>query len=56
MDLSNQILCRFKKCKQKVPPPSLFTSHVFGGNSIRPGTVVKRQKTLILSDFKLIFA
>ena len=22
MDLFNQILCRFQKCKQKVPPPS----------------------------------
>ena len=23
MDLYNQILCRFQKCKRKVPPPSL---------------------------------
>ena len=23
MDLYNQIFCRFQKCKQKVPPPSL---------------------------------
>ena len=26
MDSYIQILCRFQKCKQKVPPPSLLTS------------------------------
>ena len=36
MDLFNQILCRFQKCKRKVPPPSLdekknhLKVHVYG--------------------------
>jgi hypothetical protein len=29
IDLSNQIFCRFLKCKQKVPPPSLPPFEIF---------------------------
>ena len=47
MDSYIQILCRFQKSKQKVPPPSLFS------NEKSPFATPKDEKTeeLVHSDF-----
>ena len=52
MDSYIQILCRFQKCKRKVPPPSLLS------NEKSPFTPPKDEKNLplgvVMSDFLVL--